>query len=97
MREIRSAEYSVSGGCKEELKPPLFFLDSTFQVITNKKDGALWQASGGTLSRELWLSSFWSHQCIQQQVIGKHLLRLCLPLVHLASYRAVPATSFLGN
>lgn len=54
-RGIRLAEYSVSGGCKEELKPVLFFLESTFQVIINKKDGACWQGSGGTLSRELWL------------------------------------------
>lgn len=41
-RGIRPAEYSVSGECKEELKPALFFLESTFQVITNKKGGAFW-------------------------------------------------------
>lgn len=36
-RGIRPAEYSVSG-CKEELKPALFFLESDSQVIINKKD-----------------------------------------------------------
>lgn len=36
-RGIRPAEYSVSG-CKEELKPALFFLESASQVIINKKD-----------------------------------------------------------
>lgn len=99
-RGIRPAECSVSGGCKEELKPAPFFLESASQVIINKKDCAFWQASGGTLNREIWLwslSSFWSHQSTQQQVIGKHLLQLSLPLLHLVSYRAVPATAFLGN
>lgn len=48
-------EYSASGEYKGELKPALFFLQSTFQVIINKIDGAFWQASGGTVSTELWL------------------------------------------
>lgn len=34
------------------VKPALFFLESTFQVILNKKkDGPFWKVSGGVISR----------------------------------------------
>lgn len=53
--ESGQLEYSAPREYEGEVKPALFFLESTFQIILNEKDGPLWKVSAGVISREQWL------------------------------------------